>query len=103
MAMKLLQRLATSRLPVTLTAPAEVDQVRILRAAGLVIALTPPPGDPLAACAGDRCAQVLALTQKGLEELHRSSFPAHASLQKRQPRSRLMAKLSGAFDRVNDR
>jgi hypothetical protein len=100
MAMNLLERLATSRLPVTLTSPAEVDQVRILRAAGLVIALTPPPGDPLSSCAGDRYAQVLALTQKGLEELHRSTYPAHASPPKR---SGLMARLSDALDRVNDR
>ena len=103
MAMKLLERLATSRLPVTLTAPAEVDQVRILRAAGLVIALTPPPSDPLSFCTRDRGARVLALTQKGLEELHRSSYPTHTSPPKRQTRSRLMARLSGALDRLDDR
>jgi hypothetical protein len=47
MAMDMLQHLAESRLPVTLYAPEEIDQVKRLRAADLIVALTPAPSDPM--------------------------------------------------------
>jgi hypothetical protein len=75
MAMDLLNQLAGSRLPVTLFNPVEIDQVRLLRAAGLVIALTPAASDPLALAGTAGGAQVLAITQKGREELARFSYP----------------------------
>jgi len=75
MAMDLLERLAGSRLPVTLSTPVEIDQVKLLRAAGLVIALTPGPSDPLALAGTAGAAQVLAITHKGREELARFCYP----------------------------
>ena len=102
MAMNLLQQLAASQLPVTLTSPLEVDQIRILRAAGLVIALTPAPTDPLALSGGGPMAQVLAVTKKGLEELGKFSYPAAQSPPGRPPLGQLTAKLFGAVDRRNE-
>ena len=75
MAMDLLRRLARSPLPVTLTSPADVDKARLLRAARIVIALTPAPPDPLALGGTADAAQVVAITQKGYEELGRFSYP----------------------------
>lgn len=77
MAMELLSRIARSRLPLTLNEPEDVDGVRLLRAAGLVIALVPAPSDPLMLSGKATGAQVLAITQKGLEELAsvRMSYP----------------------------
>lgn len=46
MAMDMLRQLADTRLPATFRTAAEIDQVKLLRAAGLVIALTPPPNGP---------------------------------------------------------
>lgn len=66
MAMDLLRQLAGMPLPATFRTTAEIDQVRILRAAGLVIALTP------AVDGSERTgalAQVLAITGRGREEL----------------------------------
>ena len=47
MTMNLLKQIAGSRLPVTFYRSEDIDQVRILRAAGLVVALVPSPSDPL--------------------------------------------------------
>lgn len=52
MAMDMLKHLAESRLPVTSYAPAEIDQVKLLRAADLIVALTPAPSDPMKRCGG---------------------------------------------------
>ena len=54
--------------------PEEIDKVRILRAAGLVIAFVPDPGEPFTLGGPERAAQVLAITEKGLEELSRSRY-----------------------------
>lgn len=67
--MHLLAKIATSRLPMALNSDEDIDKVRILRSAGLVIALVPPPIDTTAWSGPDRSAQVIALTQKGREEL----------------------------------
>ncbi|MBS0452525.1 MAG: hypothetical protein JSS14_14560 [Proteobacteria bacterium] len=78
MAMDMLRQLAGSRLPATFHTPSEIDQIKLLRAAGLVIALTPAPSDPLTLSGSPRAAQVLAITQKGREELARFPFPDSA-------------------------
>ncbi|MDM0026511.1 hypothetical protein [Variovorax saccharolyticus] len=49
--------------------------MRILRAAGLVIAFVPGPGSPFTLSGPERSAQVLAITQKGQEELMRCRYP----------------------------
>lgn len=73
MTMNLLKQIAGSRLPLTFYRIEDIDQVRLLRAAGLVVALVPSPHDsPSRAPAS---AQVLAVTQKGLEELARIRYP----------------------------
>jgi len=80
MTMNLLKHLASSRLPKSVTSPEDIDKVRILRAAGLVIAFVPAPSDPLTLSGPERAAQVLAITRKGREELQRFRYPdAHAT------------------------
>ncbi len=59
MPMELLKELADMPLPATFTTTAEVDKLRVLRAAGLVAVMLPAPGAP------DGFARVLAITPKG--------------------------------------
>jgi hypothetical protein len=67
MTMNLLRQIAGSRLPLTYYRTEDIDQVRILCAAGLVVAVVPSPSQ---SASGSRsAAQVLAITQKGREEL----------------------------------
>jgi hypothetical protein len=69
MTTNLLTHIATARLPMTFHRAEEIDQVRILQAAGLVIAQVPAPGDPLIVDGAPSAAQVLAMTQKGRDEV----------------------------------
>jgi hypothetical protein len=73
MTMNLLEQIAGSRLPLTFYRTEDIDQLRVLRAAGLVVALLPPPHDSPSRVPAP--AQVLAVTQKGLEELARIHYP----------------------------
>jgi len=75
MAMDLLRQLAGSSLPATFHTPAEIDKIKLLRAAGLVIALTPAPSNSLTLSGPADAAQVLAITNKGREELAKFSLP----------------------------
>jgi|GEM_PF-238225 len=78
MSMDLLKQIAASRLPVSFRTPKEIDAVRILRQAGLVIAFVPAPADPLKLSGSEPAAQVLAITEKGREELARIRYPGDA-------------------------
>jgi hypothetical protein len=75
MTMNLLKQIAGSRLPVTFHRVEDIDAVRVLQAAGLVIALVPAPSNPLCLSGCAAAAQVLAVTQKGREELARFDYP----------------------------
>lgn len=75
MTMNLLRQIATSRLPISFYRTEDIDQVRILRAAGLVVALIPAPSNPLTLSGDGMAAQVLAVTQKGREELAKFNYP----------------------------
>lgn len=76
MPMKLLRQIAASHLPLTFYRPDEVDEVRVLCAAGMVIAVVPPQADSrLLPGNAPSAAQVLAMTQKGLEDLDDFSYP----------------------------
>ncbi|QSI31067.1 hypothetical protein GNX71_16405 [Variovorax sp. RKNM96] len=75
MTMNLLKQIAGSRLPVSFYRTEDIDQVRLLRAAGLVIALVPSPSDPASLTGSPSAAQVLAVTQKGREELATFGYP----------------------------
>ncbi|MDQ0571078.1 hypothetical protein QFZ42_002912 [Variovorax paradoxus] len=75
MSMDLLKQIAASRLPVSFRTPKEIDEVRILRQAGFVIAFVPAPADPLKLSGAEPAAQVLAITEKGREELSRIRYP----------------------------
>jgi hypothetical protein len=75
MPMDLLKQIAASRLPMSFRTPKEIDEVRILRQAGLVIAFVPAPADPLTLSGAEPAAQVLAVTEKGREELARIHYP----------------------------
>jgi hypothetical protein len=78
MAMDMLRQLAGSSLPATFRTSAEIDKIKVLRAAGLVIALTPAPSDALTFSGTTDAAQVLAITEKGREELAKFSLPGDA-------------------------
>lgn len=75
MSVQFLRQIASAPLPRSFTAADDIDAVRILRQAGLVLALIaePPEG----------CAKVLAITEKGKSELLRFHYP-----EARQPRSK---------------
>jgi hypothetical protein len=70
----MLKQIAASRLPSVMSSPKDVDAVLKLRAAGLVLAITPSAAD-LAKMPGLRVVQVLAVTQKGFEELQNMRYP----------------------------
>ncbi|MGJ7613291.1 MULTISPECIES: hypothetical protein [unclassified Variovorax] len=71
---EMLKQIAASRLPLVMSASKDVDAVLKLRAAGLVLALVPSAAD-IAKMPGLRVVQVLAVTQKGCEELQRIRYP----------------------------
>lgn len=73
MAINLLKQIAGSRLPMTLYRSEDIDKVRLLRAAGLVVALVPSPADT--SSRHPSAAQVVAITQKGSEELAHFDYP----------------------------
>jgi hypothetical protein len=89
MAMNLLRQIAGSRLPMPFYRKEDIDGVRVLRAAGLVVALIRP-----ASTDGSLAeAQVLAITQKGREELAKFGYPESRALRWRfrMPRIRSAA------------
>ncbi|SFB74561.1 hypothetical protein SAMN05216344_102203 [Polaromonas sp. OV174] len=59
MPVELIREIADKRLPLTLTNPADIDKLRVLNAAGFVIARLPRVNEP------QTRATVLALTAKG--------------------------------------
>jgi hypothetical protein len=75
MTMDMLQHLARSRLPVTVYSPAEIDQIKRLRKAGLIFALTPAPSNPMKLSGEGAAAQVLAITPSGRDELGTLDHP----------------------------
>ncbi|MEZ2299957.1 hypothetical protein [Variovorax sp. RCC_210] len=72
MTMNLLKQIAGSRLPLTFYRTEDIDQVRVLRAAGLVVAMFSSAAH---APHAPSMAQVLAITQKGREELAKFPYP----------------------------
>ncbi|OUM02830.1 hypothetical protein [Variovorax sp. JS1663] len=69
MPMELLRQIAQQTLPCTVYAPAEIDKLRVLRAADLVTAFIPPAEALPHGCESHRPAQVLAITAKGRQAL----------------------------------
>ena len=65
MSMELLRRLAAQELPEALYAPADIDRLRVLRAADLVVALIPPVDILEGGEQVHKAAQVLRVTPKG--------------------------------------
>jgi hypothetical protein len=55
MTMNLLRQIAGSRLPVSFYRSEDIDGVRVLRAAGLVVALVPSSSDPPHPVRGPSC------------------------------------------------
>jgi hypothetical protein len=91
--MDLLRQIASSRLPMSFHRTEDIDKVRVLRAAGLVIALIPAPSDPVGLAGEPTAAQVLAVTQKGLEELSKLHDPDRAEPNGQETVSWLRGKL----------
>ncbi len=61
---EMLKQLAQQTLPINVESIAEVDKIRVLRAAGLIMALFMKNG-PEADCREALCARVLAITAEG--------------------------------------
>jgi len=76
MPMELLKQLAETELPVALYAPADIDRLRVLRAAGLVTALIPPVETLEGGAQVHKAAQVLCITDQGRLALADASEPA---------------------------
>ncbi|HYP70897.1 MAG TPA: hypothetical protein VEP93_08410 [Variovorax sp.] len=78
MPMELLRRLVNQELPVALYAPADIDRLRVLRAADLVEALIPPVEILEGGAHVHKAAQVLCVTPKGRRALseHDETEPA---------------------------
>ena len=68
MPMELLRQIAVETLPYTVYAPAEIDKLRVLRAAELVTAFIPPV-ESLPHGESHKPARVLAITAKGRQAL----------------------------------
>ncbi|MDQ0085206.1 hypothetical protein J2W35_005585 [Variovorax boronicumulans] len=92
MTMNLLKEIAASRLPISFHRADDIEQVRFLRDAGLVVALVPAPADPLALARRGHAAQVLAITQKRRELLAQFNMPSASPLRWRQQMPRLSAR-----------
>lgn len=69
MPMDCLRRIAERELPFDVYDIAEIDNVRMLRAAGLVMAFLPPPDHLPQGEVSQKPARVLAITAKGREAL----------------------------------
>lgn len=66
MPVELLEAIANKPLPLTLTNPADIDKLRVLRAAGYVAAMLPVPGTDQA------MARVLHITSEGRRSMTRA-------------------------------
>ncbi|WP_345538359.1 hypothetical protein [Variovorax defluvii] len=74
---KLLRQIAASHLPITFYRPDDIEEVRMLCSEGMVIALFPSASDSRQLRGNaPAAAEVLAVTQKGLEDLADFSYPS---------------------------
>jgi hypothetical protein len=67
--MDCLRRVASRKLPCTTYDLREIDNLRVLRAAEMVVAFLPPPDDLAQGEWSPKPAQVLAITEKGRKAL----------------------------------
>lgn len=67
MSVEFLRQIAATPLPKSFNAAKDIDAIRILRQAGLVLALVDEPAEG--------AARVLAVTEKGRDELLRFHYP----------------------------
>ncbi len=65
MAIDCLRRVAEQKLPCAVYDLREIDNLRVLRAAGMVMAFLPPPDHLAHGEISQKPAQVLAITKKG--------------------------------------
>lgn len=79
MTMSLLRQIASTPSPTSFHRPQDIEAVKGLRAAGMIIALIPSPNGLLSMSGPAETAQVLALTQQGREELSKGALQALAS------------------------
>lgn len=73
MPMEFLRQLAGQELPLALYAPADIDRLRVLRAANLVEALIPPVETLEGGAQVHKAAQVLCITPLGRKALARET------------------------------
>ncbi len=74
MPVELLKSIANNPLPLTITDPADIDKLRVLRAAGHVVVLLPSPGTNQA------FARVLHITSEGRDTLTRANIQQRGEL-----------------------
>lgn len=67
MSIEFLRQIAATPLPTSFSSTKEMDAIRMLRQAGLVLALMDEPPE--------RAARILAITAKGRDELLRFHYP----------------------------
>lgn len=73
MPMEFLRTIAEQKLPYVVHAPAEIDKLRVLRAADLVTAFIPPSERNLQGRAIRQLAQVESITAKGMLALNKAT------------------------------
>ena len=73
MPMELLKEIASSALPRQFIHPADIDKIRVLRAAGLVVASVSAVRSLSRERPADKVAEVFAVTHKGLQALERGA------------------------------
>lgn len=73
MSMEFLRTIAEQRLPYVVHTPADIDRLRVLRAAELVTAFIPPADHASDARAIRQLAQVESITAKGMLALNKAT------------------------------
>ncbi|MDM0071820.1 hypothetical protein [Variovorax sp. J31P207] len=74
MSVEFSRQIAATPLPKSFNAAKDIDAIRILRQAGLVLALVDEPPE--------RAAKVLAITARGHDELLRFDYPEERSIRR---------------------
>ncbi len=73
MSMEFLRVIAEQKLPYVVHTPADIDRLRVLRAADLVTAFIPPSGQTADGRAIRQLAQVESITAKGMLALNKAT------------------------------
>jgi len=95
MSIDLLRLIASSPSPMSFSSHSDIETVQILRKAGFVIASVPLSSECASLTGPENAAKVLAVTQKGHEELVRHSYPNQADPKPAKYRGRALRRFRG--------